>query len=749
MPKRLSKTRSPVPGIGGLPDRDQILRHIADNGGAANRRDLVRTFAVKGRDRTALKRMLRTLEAEGALPEKPRATRRDADGRLPSVGVLEVTGIAADGELIARPVSAAAGADAPIILVAAGRGPAPAVGDRILARLSARPEGRYEARIMRVLPASPSRLVGVLERARDGLRVRPAGSRGAPELRVRPADSLGAQPGELVVVERAADQPLGLAHGRVTERLGEAGDPRTISLLAAHSFDLPIAFSEAAERQAKAAKPTTPGERRLDLRDLPLVTIDGPDARDFDDAVWAERDGSGWHAVVAIADVAHYVRPGDPLDREARQRGNSVYFPDRVLPMLPHALSSGLCSLRPDEDRACLALHLWLDAGGRTRRHRFERAIMRSRARLTYEQVQAAADGDADDLTEPLTLSVLEPLYGAFGALTKAREQRGTLDLEVPEVQLRLDRDGRPIGALSRARLDSHRLIEELMIAANVAAAETLEQAGLPCMYRVHDRPDPVKLEALVQLLDGLGLAKGRGVLASPKDLTRLIRRLESPELARLVSTLVLRAQSQAAYSPHNLGHFGLNLGRYAHFTSPIRRYADLLVHRALIRALKLGEGGLEHAPGGDDWTELGAELSRRERRAMEAERAAMDRFLALLMASEVGGSFAATVTGVQRFGLFVRLDETMAEGLIPIARLGEEYFSHDPARHLLRGERSGTVFALGDRVRVELTEVDLATGQLTFRQQDHTPGPAGKAAAARRGGSRRRTPPPPRRARR
>jgi ribonuclease R len=344
---------------------------------------------------------------------------------------------------------------------------------------------------------------------------------------------------------------------------------------------------------------------------------------------------------------------------------------------------------------------------------------------------------------------VLEPLYGAFGALIKAREQRGTLDLEVPEIQLRLDGEGRPLGAQGRARLDSHRLIEELMIAANVAAAEALEQAGMPCMYRVHDRPDPVKLEALVQLLDGLGLAKGRGALAKPRDLTRLIRRLESPEVAQLVSTLVLRAQSQAAYSPHNLGHFGLNLGRYAHFTSPIRRYADLLVHRALIRALQLGEGGLEQRPDGDDWAELGGELSRRERRAMEAERAAMDRFLALLMASEVGGSFAATVTGVQRFGLFVRLDETMAEGLIPIARLGEEYFSHDPARHVLRGERSGTVFALGDRVRVELTDVDLAMGQLTFRALDHTPGPAGKAAAARRGGPRRHSPPPRRRGRR
>jgi ribonuclease R len=377
------------------------------------------------------------------------------------------------------------------------------------------------------------------------------------------------------------------------------------------------------------------------------------------------------------------------------------------------------------------------------RRHRFERALMRSRARLTYEQVQGAVGGAPDDVTAPLIPSVIEPLYGAFGALLEAREQRGTLDLDVPEVQIRLDERGRPVGARVRDRLDSHRLIEEMMIAANVAAAETLERASAPCMYRVHDRPDPVKIEALVQLLESLGLARGRGVLAKPKDLTRLIRRLESPELVQLVSTMVLRAQSQAAYSPNNLGHFGLNLGRYAHFTSPIRRYADLVVHRALIRALKLGEGGLESVPGGEDWAELGADLSRRERRAMEAERAAMDRFLAILMAAEVGSSFAATVTGVQRFGLFVRLDETMAEGLVPIGRLGEEYFHHDAARHALRGERSGRAFALGDRLRVELTEVDLAAGQLTFRPLEHTPGPAGRAAASRRG---QRRPGPPRR---
>ena len=420
--------------------------------------------------------------------------------------------------------------------------------------------------------------------------------------------------------------------------------------------------------------------------------------------------------------------PATRLDREARQRGNSVYFPDRVLPMLPEFLSNDLCSLRPGEDRACVAVRMWLDRQGRKLRHRFVRGVMRSRARLTYEQVQAAADGAPDSVTAPLLEPVVRPLFGAFAALQGARRQRGTLDLDLPETVIRLDADGRPVAVERQARLDAHRLIEELMIAANVAAAETLEQAGWPCMYRVHDRPDPVKLEALAQLLGQLGLERGRGDLARPKDLARLLERLREEPQAPLISTLVLRAQSQAVYSPHNIGHYGLNLGRYAHFTSPIRRYSDLLVHRALIRALALGEGGL--ADGGDDWHELGAWLSGCERRAMEAERAARSRFIALLLAERVGAEFDATITGVQRFGLFVQLADNMAEGLVPVAVIGDEFFVHDPGRHALIGQSSGTALALGDRVRVELTAVDVLAGQLTFRLLDHTPGPAAAAAA-------------------
>ena len=535
------------------------------------------------------------------------------------------------------------------------------------------------------------------------------------------------------MAERIGERALGPDRARVVERLGRPGDPRTVSLLAAHSLELRIAFPPEVEGLSAADLAPWSSAGRTDLRDLPLVTIDGADARDFDDAVAAAPDDDpanpgGWQVVVAIADVAHYVRPDDPVDREARQRGNSVYFPDRVLPMLPEVLSNDLCSLRPEAERACVAVRMAFDRQGRKLRHRFLRAVMRSRARLTYRAVQAAADGAPDALTAPLLEPVIRPLYGAFGALLEARRRRGTLDLDLPETTVRLDAEGRPVAIERQARLDSHRLIEEFMIAANVAAAETLEQAGWPCMYRVHDRPDPVKLEGLAQLLEQLGLGRGRGDLARPRDVARLLERLREHELAPLISNLLLRAQSQAVYSPHNLGHYGLNLGRYAHFTSPIRRYSDLLVHRALIRALKLGEGGLPDASV--DWHELGAWLSRCERVAMEAERNARARFVALLLAERIGSAFDATIVSVQRFGLFVQLAETQADGLVPIGTLGAEFFAHDAARHALIGQESGAVFALGDRVRVELVEVDTLVGQLAFRLLEHTPGPAARAAA-------------------
>jgi ribonuclease R len=718
------------PSAARLPSPDELRRYIDDNPDAATLRELARAFQLKGQDRTELKRLLRELE-----PRAPgRGRRRQAAAaRLPSVAVLEVTGVDPDGELLAKPAGQPqeTPSAAPIVLLHdAGRGRAPAVGDRVLARIS-RHGDEAEGQIIRVLPRAPARIVGTLERFGERLGIRPIGAR-VRELEVQAAEVGAAQPGELVVAERIEARPLGPDRARVLERLGRPGDPRTFSLLAAHGQGLRIGFPPEIEGLTAPDLRPWSADGRTDLCDVPLVTIDGADARDFDDAVAAAPDDDpanpgGWQVVVAIADVAHYVRPDDPVDHEARQRGNSVYFPDRVLPMLPEVLSNDLCSLRPDVERACVAVRIRLDRRGRKLGHQFLRAVMRSRARLTYTQVQAAADGAPDAATAPLLEPVIRPLYGAFAVLLDARRRRGTLDLDLPETVVRLDGDGRPVAIERQDRLDSHRLIEEFMIAANVAAAETLEQAGWPCMYRVHDRPDPVKLEGLAQLLEQLGLGRGRGDLARPRDVARLLERLHGNELAPLISNLLLRAQSQAVYSPRNIGHYGLNLGRYAHFTSPIRRYADLLVHRALIRAKQLGDGGLPEASV--DWHELGAWVSRCERVAMEAERGARSRFTAALLAERIGSAFDATVVSVQRFGLFVQLSETLADGLVPIGSLGAEFFAHDPGRHALIGQESGSVFALGDRVRVELVEVDALAGQLTFRLLEHSPGPAAKAA--------------------
>jgi ribonuclease R len=726
MAKATRRPRSPLAGR--LPNPHELRRYIEDNPDAATLRELARAFQLKGQDRTELKRLLRELE-----PRAPgRGRRRQAAAaRLPSVAVLEVTGVDPDGELLAKPAGQLqeAASAAPIVLLHdAGRGRAPAIGDRVLARISRRGD-EAEGQIIRVLPRVPARVVGTLERFGERLGIRPIGAR-VRELEVQSTG--GAQPGELVVAERIEARALGRDRARVLERLGRPGDPRTFSLLAAHGQGLRIGFPPEIEDLTTADLRPWSADGRTDLCDVPLVTIDGADARDFDDAVAAAPDHDpanpgGWRVVVAIADVAHYVRRNDPIDHEARQRGNSVYFPDRVLPMLPEVLSNDLCSLRPDAERACVAVRIRLDRKGQKLGHEFLRAVMRSRARLTYTQVQGAADGAPDAATAPLLEAVIRPLYGAFAVLLDARRRRGTLDLDLPETVVRLDGEGRPVAIERQDRLDSHRLIEEFMIAANVAAAETLEQAGWPCMYRVHDRPDPVKLEGLAQLLEQLGLGGGRGDLGRPKDVARLLERLHGHELAPLISNLLLRAQSQAVYSPRNIGHYGLNLGRYAHFTSPIRRYADLLVHRALIRAKRLGDDGLPEASV--DWHELGAWLSRCERMAMEAERGARNRFTAALLAERIGGAFDATVVSVQRFGFFVQLSETLADGLVPIGSLGAEFFAHDPARHALIGQESGSAFALGDRVRVELVEVDALAGQLTFQLLEHTPGTAAKAA--------------------
>ncbi|HUZ73198.1 MAG TPA: ribonuclease R [Stellaceae bacterium] len=648
------------------------------------------------------------------------ARRKTASATLPETGIIEITAIDIDGELHGRPLSGPDAAPAPELLVVIERGgPALGIGDRAVVRYVRREHDRYEARVLREVGGAPDRIVGIFRRGRDGGQLEPTDRKVRSAFRIAAADTAGAEDGEIVLAAVSPARRLGPPEARIVERLGDSADPHSFSLIAIHSHGIPTAFPDAALALAARARPVALGSR-TDLRAVPLVTIDGADARDFDDAVWAEPDAEregGWHAVVAIADVAWYVRPGDALDHAARERGNSAYFPDRVVPMLPEALSNELCSLRPGVDRACLAVHLWIDGAGRVGRHRFERGLMRSAARLTYEAVQEAIDGRPNDVAAALVEPALKPLYGAWRALDHARRQRGTLELDLPERRILLAPDGRVASIAPARRLDSHRVIEELMIAANVAAAETLERVKQPCMYRVHDTPDPAKLAALRDFLASLGvpglrLVKGQAV--RPRDFSGILQRAADTPYARLIHQLVLRSQAQAVYSPGNLGHFGLALRRYAHFTSPIRRYADLLVHRALIAGHGFGSGGLAH-DAGPDFAALGEHISMTERRAAAAERSAADRYIAAFLAERVGARFAARVNGVTRAGLFVTLDDTGADGLVPMSSLPGDYYVHDEARHRLIGRRTRRSFTLGDKLTVRLAEANAVTGSLLF----------------------------------
>lgn len=721
-----------------LPTRDQILEYIDQNDADSARRDIARAFGVKGADRAKLRALLKEMEDEGVI-SRARAKSYTAQDGLPAVAILEVTSIDSDGDLHAYPVKWEAEGPAPDIVIVPDRGRgktagrAPAVGDRILGRLRKDGPRSYRAQVLKRLPKNPDTVVGEYRvdapGARGG-RVIPADKKDRREYFVAEDHAKGASDGDVVVLEPDRQQGSMRAAGKIAEIVGRLDEPKTISLISIQALGIPTVFPDETIAQAERAKPAV-AKGRTDLRDIPLITIDGADARDFDDAVWAEPDPDpknkgGWHLLVAIADVAWYARPDDALDREARKRGNSVYFPDRVVPMLPERLSNDLCSLRPDEDRACMAVHMWVGKDGRLRRHEFVRGLMRSAARLTYERAQAEMDGAGDAETARLKETVLAPLYGAYSALLTAREARGALDLDLPERQVILGDDGHIEKIVPRQRLDSHKLIEEFMILANVAAAETLEARKFPCMYRVHEPPSPEKIHDLSEFLQGLGYKLPKSQSVRPEQLNQVLGKAKGTNEERLINQVMLRSQSQAVYAPENAGHFGLALARYAHFTSPIRRYSDLLVHRALIGGLGLGEGGIERLKSGPDraaFAETGEHISQTERRAMAAERNAMDRYLAAYHLDHVGAEFPAHISGVTRFGLFLTLDETGADGLIPIRSLPDDFYDVDEVHHKLRGRRHGREFRLGQSIVVRLLDAVAVTGGLIFEILDESAG--------------------------
>ena len=704
-----------------LPDKDEILAFVRENPERGSKRDIARHFGVKGAGRIELKRLIRELQADGLI-KRSGSKRFRGDGALPPVTMLVVDGPNKDGDLVAHPQNWEDETPPPPILIIEKRGdPALAKGDRLLARMrpSDTEDGLFEARMIKKIKSGPRRTIGVFRTEGAGGRIRPI-DRKSDEMQVAAGDEGGAEDGELVEVETKPGPRYGLRFARVVERLGDPGAARSVSLIAIHAHGIPTEFSDATIAEAAKAKPVARATgKRVDLTHLPLITIDPADARDHDDAVCAIADDdpknqNGFIVWVAIADVAHYVTPGSSLDREARKRGNSTYFPDRVVPMLPDALSGDLCSLHEGATRPCIAVALKLSAEGRVLSHEFTRGLMKSPAALSYEQVQAAMEGEPDETTEPLLDPVIRPLFAAYRAAAQARDQRAPLDLDLPERRVELSPEGQVTSIRFRDRLEAHRLIEEFMILANVAAAETLEKKNTPLLFRVHEEPGEEKQEALRTQMAELGYALPKGQVLKTKHFNSLLDHAAGGPDAEVVNLSVLRAQTQAYYHSENFSHFGLNLRAYAHFTSPIRRYADLIVHRALISAHGWGKDGL--SPEDIERLDSTAEqISSTERRSMEAERDTTDRYLAAYLADEVGAVFEGRISGVARFGVFVKLDDTGADGLAPISSLGSEYFRHDPQRNAIVGEQSGKTLTLGSRATVRLVEATPLTGGLIF----------------------------------
>ena len=787
----------------GLPTREQVLDFIQSSDTPVGKREIAKAFGLSAQDKIGLKALLRDMGDEGLIDSGPGRAFHKMGG-IPKVTVLRVQDVDDGGNIWAVPERWEAEGPQPRIRVQErGRKGALGVGDRILARTEERGNG-YIAHPMKKLLKGSELVMGVVHQEGERYWLRPVDKRERRELPI--SDKGEAEVGDLVLAEKTGRPPR--VSARVDTILGDPFAPRSFSLIAIHKHGIPHTFPEGvieeAERMAKqdlgsssppqngegdhakhgggagtnieaappsvlrtATSPSRGGFEREDLTHIPIVAIDPADARDHDDAVWAAEDddpanAGGWKAIVAIADVSFYVRPGSALDKEARKRGNSVYFPDRVVPMLPETLSADVCSLKEGEDRAALACHLQVSKNGELKSWRFTRARVRIAANIAYEDAQAAIDAlnpttaspepvegrgegtihtgfdrlspSGEEVTEvfsspcsmqelelaepPVPVDIVEntlkPLWACWTALYKAREKRQPLDLDLPERRVMLDEKGRILSVAPRERLDAHKLIEDYMIAANVAAAKALEAKKAPVMYRDHEPPSREKLVALKEYLKTFEVEFALGQVVRPQTFNHILERIGDADFRPQVMEQVLRTQTQAYYSPDNHGHFGLALGSYAHFTSPIRRYADLIVHRALVRAYGLGDGGLtDHEAEAMEVT--GELISQHERRAMEAERETIDRYVAAYLSEYVGELVDCRITGVQPFGFFATVVGLGGDGLVPVSTLGQDYFRYDEASQTLTGDETGERYAPGQRLKLRLAEADPVSGALRF----------------------------------
>jgi ribonuclease R len=710
----------------GLPSRKQILDFIASSDQPAGKREIARAFGLSGQTKIDLKRLLKDMADEGLIDSSPgRAFHKS--GGVPKVTVLRVQAVDDGGAIWGVPEQWHAETPPPRLrLIERGKRSTLGIGDRVLARTEERGQGLI-AHPMKKLERAAELVLGVIRRDGERSWLSPVDKRERRELAI--ADLKDAEAGDLVLCEVSGRPPR--VQARVDAVLGDPFAPRSFSLIAIHKHGLRHEFSREAIDEAHRVSKQPLGERE-DLTHLPIVAIDPEDARDHDDAIWAEPDGEGgWNAVVAIADVSFYVRPGSELDREARARGNSVYFPDRVVPMLPEELSADICSLKEGQDRAAMACHLKISKDGEIESFRFSRAKVRIAANIAYEDAQAAIDASQQERVEvssrvcwmpevegsvsrELVDKALKPLWGCWRALFAARQKRDPLELDLPERRVMLDEKGRITSIAPRDRLDAHRLVEDFMIAANVAAARALEAKKAPVMYRVHEPPSREKLVALKDYLATFGIEFAMGQVIKPATFNRIIERLGERDGREEIMEQLLRTQMQARYGPERLGHFGLALATYAHFTSPIRRYADLLVHRSLVKAYRLGEGGL---PPGDEerFEQIGEQISMLERRAMEAERETVDRYVAAFLSDRVGQLVECRITGVQPFGFFATVEDLGGDGLLLAKDLGQEYFRYDDAARALVGDETGETYRLGQRLTLRLAEANPVSGSLRF----------------------------------
>ncbi len=719
--RKSGKSSTKIPSL--APTREQVLQYIAQNPNRTSKRDIAREFNVTGDARIGLKEVLRALKDDGLLERAGK--KLQAPGTLPPVAVIEILSRDRDGSLLALPLrwDDKQHGRPPAISVQpqSGKGRMAGIGDRVLARIQKNSErgAPYSAKIMKVLDRQKDTVLGVLREIGDNFRLDPTNRKQA-EINITHELAGKARDGDLVEVDIMRGGKYGLKNGKVVQVIGSFKSEKALSMIAIHENDIPHIFPPQVLAEAENASPLSAksiGKNHEDWRELPLITIDPADAKDHDDAIFAkpDPDHKGGHIVyVAIADVSWYVRSGSALDKEALLRGNSVYFPDRVVPMLPERISNDLCSLKQGVDRPALAVRMVFEANGRKRSHTFHRILMKSPAKLSYAQAQGAIDGQADTQTADILDSVLKPLWAAYACLKKGRDHREPLDIDVPERKIKLKKDGTVDRVIVPDRLDAHKLVEEFMIQANVAAAESLEHKKQPLIYRIHDAPSLSKLESFRDFLKTMNMTLTRSGNLRPVHFNAILNAARDSDSADLVNQVVLRSQSQAEYSPRNIGHFGLNLRRYAHFTSPIRRYADLIVHRALVAALGLGEGGITREEEAL-LDVIAADISITERRASKAERDTVDRLIATHLAQSIGERFVGRINGVTKSGLFVTLSDTGADGFIPISSISDEYLIFDAASHSIIGEDTRLAYQLGQQVEVKLIEAAPTAGALLF----------------------------------